>query len=79
MNNDELVRQWEAEENHAFQGWDFSHLDGRWISPELPWDYVKIIKSYLNDTDVLLDMGTGGGYFITQHRFIIVARKMKYR
>jgi len=57
----ELVKQWEAEENHAFQGWDFSHLDGRWDSPEPPWAYKKIVKSYLNDTDVLLDMGTGGG------------------
>jgi len=57
----DLIKQWEEEENHAFQGWDFSHLDGRWISPELPWDYVKTIKLYLKDTDILLDMGTGGG------------------
>jgi len=61
MNSTELIKQWEAEENFAFQGWDFSHLNGRWHSPEPPWDYKAIVKSYLKDTDILLDMGTGGG------------------
>jgi len=60
MNND-LIKQWEAEENFAFQGWDFSHIDGRWDYPELPWDYKTVVKSYLKDADILLDMGTGGG------------------
>jgi len=61
MLDTELVKSWEAEENHAFQGWDFSHIDGRWDEPDPPWDYREIVKSYLNDTDILLDMGTGGG------------------
>ena len=61
MTQTEIIKQWEAEENHAFQGWDFSHLDGRWDNPEPPWDYKAIVKSHLKDTDVLLDMGTGGG------------------
>ena len=64
MDNSELIKQWEAEENHAFQGWDFSHLDGRWDCPEPPWDYKTIIKSHLKETDILLDMGTGGGEFL---------------
>ena len=64
MTNTELIKLWETEENYAFQGWDFSHLDGRWDSPEPPWDYKNIIKSYLKDTDILLDMGTGGGEFL---------------
>ena len=61
MNDNELIKQWEAEENFAFQGWDFSHIDGRWDSPEPPWDYKAVVKSYLKNTDILLDMGTGGG------------------
>jgi SAM-dependent methyltransferase len=48
-------------ENHAFQGWGFSHIDGRWDEPNPPWDYKAVIKSYLKDTDILLDMGNGGG------------------
>lgn len=57
----ELTKQWEAEENYAFQGWDFSHLDGRWDEPDPSWDYPTIVKTYLKDSDILLDMGTGGG------------------
>lgn len=64
MNKDELLKQWQREEAHAFQGWDFSHLTGRWDMPDAPWDYKGIIKSYLKDTDTLLDMGTGGGEFL---------------
>jgi len=60
-NNEGLVAEWYAEEDHAFQGWDFSHIDGRWDEPDLPWDYVSVIKSYLRDEHILLDMGTGGG------------------
>ena len=61
MNNIDLTKQWEAEENHAFQGWDFSHIAGRLSENNPPWDYRTVIKSYLKDTDILLDMGTGGG------------------
>jgi len=61
MNKEELIKQWKAEESHAFEGWDFSHIDGRWSEPTPSWDYKTVVKSYLKDTDVLLDMGTGGG------------------
>jgi len=61
MNNINLIKQWEMEENFAFQGWDFSHLNNRWDCPEPHWDYKAIVKSYLKDTNTLLDMGTGGG------------------
>ena len=64
MNHTELIIQWEAEENAAFAGWDFSHLCGRWESPALPWNYLSIVKSYLKDSYRLLDMGTGGGEFL---------------
>jgi len=61
LSNKELIEQWEAEEKFAFQGWDFSHIDGRWDFPEPPWTYRAIVKEHLKDTDILLDMGTGGG------------------
>lgn len=53
-----------SEENHAFKGWDFSYLKGRWINEVLPWDYKKIVKQYLKDEHTILDMGTGGGEFL---------------
>jgi len=61
MSNADLIKQWEAEETYAFEGWDFSHIDGRWFEPAPTWDYKEVVKSYLKDTDILLDMGTGGG------------------
>jgi hypothetical protein len=61
MTHTELMQQWESEENFAFQGWDFAHIDGRCDCPNPPWDYRSVVKSYLKDTDTLLDMGTGGG------------------
>jgi len=64
MEKDKLIKQWHAEENHAFQGWDFSHINGRWDEPDPPWCYKEVIKKYLKDTDILLDMGTGGGEFL---------------
>jgi len=61
ITTEDLITQWHAEESHAFQGWDFSHLNGRWEEPDLPWDYVAVVESYLRDEHILLDMGTGGG------------------
>lgn len=64
MNDNDLKTQWKCEEDFAFQGWDFSHIDGRWESKTLPWDYREIVLSFLKSTDKLLDMGTGGGEFL---------------
>lgn len=64
MNNIELKTKCLYEENFSFKGWDFSHIDGRYDSQLLPWDYTHIVKSILKNTDNLLDMGTGGGEFL---------------
>lgn len=64
MNYDKLKENWKSEESFAFQGWDFSHIKGRWEIEKLPWNYKDILKKYLNKTDMLLDMGTGGGEFL---------------
>lgn len=64
MDCNKLREDWESEERFAFSGWDFSHIDGRFNMEELPWDYKKIIKRYLQSTDKLLDIGTGGGEFL---------------
>lgn len=59
-----LKEQWKHEENYAFKGWDFSHIDRRYESDELPWDYKEIVISFMKNTDRLLDIGTGGGEFL---------------
>lgn len=64
MDYKKLKEQWLLEENAVFQGWDFSHLDGRCSNDIVKWDYSEIVRDYLNDGHMLLDMGTGGGEFL---------------
>lgn len=49
----------------AFEGWDFSYLSGRWESDSLTWDYRAIVEKHLPTASALLDMGTGGGEFLS--------------
>ncbi|MFT8930469.1 MAG: class I SAM-dependent methyltransferase [Sporolactobacillus sp.] len=64
MEKEKLKELWYKEEQAFFQGWDFSHLEGRWQEEELPWNYRDCIQANLKDSDQLLDMGTGGGEFL---------------
>jgi SAM-dependent methyltransferase len=57
-----------AEEAVPFKGWDFSHLQGRMIEEPLPWDYARIVLDALPAAEALLDMGTGGGEFLSDLR-----------
>ncbi len=63
---EELYKKWKKEEEIAhIQGWDFSHIDGRYEEEgDLPWDFKTVIKKYLTDEMELLDMETGGGEFL---------------
>ena len=60
----EWKKIWLAEENHAFSGWDFSHLNGRQDYDPIPWDYRTEALEGLQPQHRLLDMGTGGGEFL---------------
>ena len=66
MKKTELKAIWKNEEKAAhIHGWDFSHIYGRYEAEmDLPWDYEKIIKQYLNDDMNILDYDTGGGEFL---------------
>ena len=64
MNIKQLKNYLKNEENQVFQGWDFSYINGRWDGECIPWDYEKILLSYLKEEYKLLDMGTGGGEFL---------------
>jgi SAM-dependent methyltransferase len=40
-------------------GWDFSRMS---VEREpVPWDYVEVVSRFLRPSDVVLDIGTGGG------------------
>lgn len=61
---EDFRRIWLEEEQHAFSGWDFAHIDGRYSDAELPWDYRAEVLNGLLPSHRLLDMGTGGGEFL---------------
>ncbi|MCM3086766.1 class I SAM-dependent methyltransferase [Bhargavaea ginsengi] len=43
-------------------GWDFGDL--KVFSEGVEWDFVQEVKSRCNQTDMLLDIGTGGGEYL---------------
>lgn len=53
----------EIEEN--FSGWDFSHISGRMEEFPLTWNYTNLIKRYYRNAESMLDMGTGGGEYLS--------------
>lgn len=50
-----------------FSGWDFSYLEktGRMHEGAIDWNYYNIVKRYFETSDAALDMGTGGGEFLS--------------
>ncbi|MDE7205937.1 MAG: class I SAM-dependent methyltransferase, partial [Lachnospiraceae bacterium] len=66
MDKDALLKEWLREEETAhIHGWDFSHIRGKYAEQnDLPWDYRKIVKQYLQPEQRLLDIDTGGGEFL---------------
>lgn len=65
MTRSQILDFCRAEADAAFSGWDFSRLDGRMTDQPLPWDYAALIRPYLEKAHSLLDMGTGGGEFLS--------------
>lgn len=74
INSKEKFKQYIAEYNKDFQGWNFSYLTrtGRMQSFPLSWNYYNEIKDYVQSVDSLLDMGTGGGEFLAEISFLPV-------
>ncbi len=58
---DELVAEAVAA---PFSGWDFSWLNERSSSGELPWSYDEVVASHAAAASTMLDMGTGGGEWL---------------
>jgi SAM-dependent methyltransferase len=49
----------------AFAGWDFSYVKGRMMASRLSWDYKRRVTESIAHVETLLDMGTGGGEFLS--------------
>ena len=44
---EETIKYLLSEEAHAFKGWDFSYLKGRWENEKLPCNYNILFVSIL--------------------------------
>lgn len=66
MKREEWKSRWKEEEAQAhIQGWDFSHIQGRFEEEhDLPWNYGAVVREYLCGDMTILDYDTGGGEFL---------------
>ncbi|MEU5869401.1 methyltransferase domain-containing protein [Nonomuraea sp. NPDC047529] len=62
MGYDELVAE---ASSAAIEGWDFASLRGRVVEEPLPWSYERLLRERLPGAGSLLDLGTGGGEFLS--------------
>lgn len=67
MTDEELFEYLINEVNAKFAGWDFSYLESTRRMHEFPlsWSYYNKVKKNMIGVSSLLDMGTGGGEFLS--------------
>jgi hypothetical protein len=65
-----------------FEGWDFDVFQGRFVEAEPSWEFSKLLRTHIQRSSSMLDLGTGEGEFLKSgtplkvngHRFLVVAR-----
>lgn len=65
LNDQELFEYSISEYNKPFSGWDFSHIHSRMKEDKLTWNYEETVLNETRNVNYLLDMGTGGGEFLS--------------
>jgi len=63
--SDEFERLIAEAQSQKFSGWDFSWLRDRLVQETPPWDYKQEIVKEFPKVKSLLDLGTGGGEFLS--------------
>src|SRR6187549_330120 len=67
--DDAALLAWLREEAaRPVEGWDFSYLAGRMREDAPHWDYRQVVTAALGESGALLDLGTGGGEFLSSLR-----------
>lgn len=56
-------------DRQPFVGWDFSWTRGRVDTQPLPWDYTASVIEHARRSPDLLDLGTGGGEWLSELPF----------
>jgi Methyltransferase domain len=57
-----------AEKARGFAGWDLSSIKPRLIDIGPPWNYEQLVREYSVGKNSALDLGTGGGEFLSRLR-----------
>lgn len=65
MKRDDLFNFLISEADHPFSGWDFSYIRDRIVDVPLTWSYTSMLLPLIRKAESLLDMGTGGGEFLS--------------
>jgi len=67
LTDNELFDYLVSEASKKFEGWDFSYLESTGRVQEFPlsWNYRNEVTIRLLEASSLLDMGTGGGEFLS--------------
>jgi len=65
MKSNDLFNFLISEADYPFSGWNFSYIADRVVSAPLTWSYTSILLPLLRKAESLLDMGTGGGEFLS--------------
>lgn len=70
MIRDNLFLSYIKDVNKEFSGWDFSFVTetGRMRNGLLSWSYGSMAKALIQNVSSVLDMGTGGGEFLSKLR-----------
>jgi SAM-dependent methyltransferase len=68
MRDDAIFEAFLGDAERTFGGWDFSYISdtGRWATEPLPWSYASLVLPHLRAAGAMLDMGTGGGEFLSR-------------
>ncbi len=65
MTDVELLAYFQSEYDKPFTGWDFSYIRDRIKEEKLTWSYETMVLQETRNVGSLLDMGTGGGEFLS--------------
>lgn len=63
--SDDFERLISEAERQPFSGWDFGYLRGRYVEAKPSWDFGREAKRLVETSRSMLDVGTGGGEFLS--------------
>jgi hypothetical protein len=67
MDYERLIRE---ADQVPFEGWDFGVFWGRFVEAEPSWEFSKLLRTHMQRSSSMLDLGTGGGEFLSSAKTV---------